>query len=89
MSEIINVDYNVHNLFPTPIHCLKVNDFETKKQNSKLQTSTTLAPHLEKKLPPLRILKRCVPVISRSRLREQRRELPNLLPHGRKSLLTL
>ena len=33
MSEIINVDYNVHNLFPTPIHCLKVNDFETKKQS--------------------------------------------------------
>ena len=32
MSEIINIDYNVHNLFPTPIHCLKINDFDTKKQ---------------------------------------------------------
>ena len=32
MSEIINVDYNVHNLFPTPIHCLQINDFDTKKQ---------------------------------------------------------
>ena len=33
MSEIINIDYNVHNLFPTPIHCLKISDFDVKKQS--------------------------------------------------------
>ena len=33
MNEILNVDYNVHNLFPTPIHCLKINDFDSKKQS--------------------------------------------------------
>ena len=32
MNEIINVDYKVHDLFPTPIHCLQINDFDTKKQ---------------------------------------------------------
>ena len=30
MNEILNIDYNVHNLFPTPIHCLKINDFDSK-----------------------------------------------------------
>ena len=33
MNEILNIDYNVHNLFPTPIHCLKINDFDSKKQS--------------------------------------------------------
>ena len=33
MSEIINIDYDVQNLFSVPIHYLKINNFDTKKQS--------------------------------------------------------
>ena len=32
MSEIINIDYDVVNLFSVPIHYLSINDFDSKKQ---------------------------------------------------------
>ena len=32
MSEVINIDYNVHNLFCVPIHYLNINYFQEKKE---------------------------------------------------------
>ena len=32
MSEVINIDYIVHNLFCVPIHYLNINDFQEKKE---------------------------------------------------------
>ena len=32
MSEIINIDYDVVNLFSVPIHYLSIDDFDSKKQ---------------------------------------------------------
>ena len=32
MTEFINIDYYVQNLFSVPIHYLSINDFDSKKQ---------------------------------------------------------
>ena len=33
MTEIINIDYDVQNLFSVPIHFLNINDFDSRKQS--------------------------------------------------------
>ena len=33
MSEIINIDYDVQNLFSVPIHYLSINNFDDRKQS--------------------------------------------------------